>query len=90
MAAARLPRFARSHQAGNCLTVEVTMNENKLKAWQKTNARGHLEVRALFRALKHRVQRLDAVVKNAVAARGRRRRLQLELLGAPHLKRCGC
>ena len=54
---------------------------------QKPNVRGHLQVRALFRALEHGVQRLDAVVEYAVAAGNRSRRLQFKLLRAPHLKR---
>ena len=44
-----------------------------------TNARRHLQVHALFRALEHGVQRLDAVVEHTMAARSRCCGLQLKL-----------
>jgi hypothetical protein len=56
------------------------IHESKICAPPKPNVRGHLQVRALFRALEHGVQRLDAVVEYAVATGNRSRRLQFKLL----------
>ena len=48
------------------------LQNDQEEGWASGNARSHLEVHALLRTLEYRVQRLDSVVKNAMAARSGR------------------
>ena len=50
----------------------IMLQNDQEEDWAAGNTRSHLEVHALLRTLEYGVQRLDSVVKNAMAARSGR------------------